>query len=274
MFISILISILVQMRGGQEEDPSPVKTISQSEAKRMEDDYESLQRKRESLRQEIASQEKLLVGDSKEDILELNTVMDEIQSSIDKNLKKQAELVKQTVDLETEIMSEGSSLAELSKKLQEAKIAVAERGKEIDDALDSKEQSTTLPKVTPTTKGNVVCAMRYGKLYFVTDPQSQLPSDVYKPHTDSRKSLGVLYVSPRKSAGWTMPEDGSSKFRSTMQGISSTSTFVSVAVWADSFAEFSDFKKTLNALGYEYDLLPVDDAVELPLGSGTNATVQ
>jgi len=274
MFISILISILVQMRGTNEDDPSPVKTISHVEAKLMEDEYELLQRRRETLRQEIASQEKLLVGDSKEDILDLNNRVEDLQKSIDKAIEKQVELVKQTVALDADIVSVRESVADLSKKLQDAKLAVAERGQEIDDALDSKEQSTTLPKVTPTSKGNVLCAMRYGKLYFVTDPQSRLPSDVYKPHTDSRKSLGILYVSPRKSAGWTMPDEGSSQFKSAMQGISPTNTFVSVAVWADSFAEFSDFKKTLNALGYEYDLLPIDDAAELSLGSGTNATVQ
>ncbi len=274
MFISILISILVQMRGEQEHDPSPAKTISHAEARLMEDEYEQLQRARETLRQEIASQEKLLVGDSKEEILDLSNRVEEVQQSIDKAIEKQSELVKRTVSLDTDIVSERESIANLSKELQDARLAVAERGKEIDDALDSKEQSTTLPKVTPTSKGNVVCAMRYGKLYFVTDPQSNLSSDVYKPHTDSRKSLGILYVSPRKTAGWMMPDEGSLQFKSAMQGISPTNTFVSVAVWADSFAEFSDFKKTLNALGYEYDLLPIDDAAELPLGSGSNATVQ
>ena len=149
MFISILISILVQMRGEQEHDPSPAKTISHAEARLMEDEYEQLQRARETLRQEIASQEKLLVGDSKEEILDLSNRVEEVQQSIDKAIEKQSELVKRTVSLDTDIVSERGSIANLSKELQVARLAVAERGKEIDDALDSKEQSTTLPHRSP-----------------------------------------------------------------------------------------------------------------------------
>ena len=274
MFISILISILVQMRGKDNDEPTPTRTISEAQAQSLEQEYESLQRTRQSLLQEISSQERLLIGDSREDILELNARLENEQSSIDGAIQKQRELVKKTVSVESEIAKESEAIKKLQKELQDARIAASQRSKEMDEALDAKEQTTTLPKVASTSKGNVVCAMRYGKLYFVTDPQSLLSTEIYKPHIDSRTLFGVKYIAPRKGAGWDVSTDGAAEFSAKMTLLDPSAVFVTVAVWSDSFSKFADFKALLNQLGYEYDLVPVDDDAELPLGSGSTATVQ
>ena len=50
--------------------------------------------------------------------------------------------------------------------------------------------------------------------------------------------------------------------------------FLSVAVWPDSFKEFARLKENCLRLGYDYQLLPLNDVESIFIGSGGSASVQ
>ncbi|HUP79377.1 MAG TPA: hypothetical protein VM260_12575, partial [Pirellula sp.] len=174
-----------------------------------------------------------------------------------------------------QIREQRQELNELDQRLIDARAALVDKSNAIDEALDSREQKMELPKVRTTSKSNIIFMMRYGKLYLVNDVTDPIGAGFYSAHVTEKTSFGVTRIKPRPNAGWDLsrPTDVS-EFERLVAGSPSSVTFFSCAVWPDSFEQFGTLKETLLRLGYEYQLLPVDNVDDLPIGRGGAATVQ
>jgi flagellar motor protein MotB len=276
MFISILISILIQMRGNEPESTDTRAELTEIQALQKQTELADLHRQIEIVSQSISDRERLLLNEDTVQARELQSQRLTLRQQLETLQKQQQSLLGQSAKRNEEIQSIEQEIREIEKRLQEAKLAVAERSKEVNDALDSAETTTTMPKVSSTSKGNLLFGMRYGKLYLLSSVDNRSSDGVNSEHVTAIPTLQGVRVSIRKDAGWLLSSDeAKSELEQVMRRNPSTSTFFTIAVWPDSFQQFLDWKQMLVREGYDYDLRPVDDLESLVIGKGSSAaTVQ
>ena len=276
MFISILISILIQMRGDQSESTSTKDGIGEREARELQRTIEELQQKVTGLQQTVTDRERLLFN---EESAEANALLDkkeQLMKDLEVLRQSQQTLLGATATKSQEIQKVQEDLRDLAEKIRDVRLAVSERSKELGDSLDAVETTTTLPKVSSTTKGNLMFAMRYGKLYLITDPDVLSSDATYDAHVTAL-DLGLVGIQVRlkPGAGWDLNSKSDMQvFRDVCSTHPKSSTFFSVVVYSDSHAEFGEWKEKLVSLGYDYDLVPVDNPESLMIVSSGSATVQ
>lgn len=275
MFISILISILIQMRGNEPDNPDRDKGLSEAEAIQKQTQLSELQSNSEILAQSIAERERLLFNEDTAEVSELQAKRDAIRKQLEDMQKVQQSLLGESAKKDQEIRKIEQELEKLEERLREAKVAVSERSKEVDDALDAAETNTTLPKVTSTQKGNLIFAIRYGKLYLLTDVNRGNSNGINDKHVTATSTPIGVSVTLRQDAGWVMDTaETRTELKDLMQTHPSTTTYFTIAVWPDSFEEFLIWKETLIQEGYDYDLAPIDKLESLLITPGSSATVQ
>jgi len=275
MFISILISILIQMRGDSSETNARQNAITEVTAIDQQAKVKQLQHQVRILSETVTERERLLFNEDSAESTELLAKKDLLVESLGKLQQIQQTLLDTTAAKGIEIQKTQMELQELSQRLTDARLAVSERSKELDEALDSVETTTTLPKVASTFKGNLMFAMRYGKLYLITDVAGTGTNGVNSQHATSI-NLGVgVQVRLKEAAGWRLdsPQDIAALDR-VLQNHSNSNTFISVAVFSDAHADFLQFKSKLIDMQYDYDLLPLDNPDTLMIVQGGSATVQ
>jgi hypothetical protein len=275
MFISILISILIQMRGDSSETNARQNAITEVTAIDQQSKVKKLQHQVRILSETVTERERLLFNEDSAESTELLAKKDLLVESLEKLQQVQQTLLDTTAAKGIEIQKTQMELQELSQRLTDARLAVSERSKELDEALNSVETTTTLPKVASTFKGNLMFAMRYGKLYLITDVAGTGTNGVNSQHATSI-NLGVgVQVRLKEAAGWRLdsPQDIAALDR-VLQNHSNSNTFISVAVFSDAHADFLQFKSKLIDMQYDYDLLPLDNPDSLMIVQGDSATVQ
>ena len=275
MFLSILISVLLQFRGNHSAGEVDQPTISESESQLIEEQIAKLQSERLELVATIASLERSMVGEDQTEVLELQSRLAQREKQREQMVKEQIKMSQHIRNVETRIRDQRKELNELDQRLIEARASLVDKSNAVDEALDSREQKTELPKVRATSKGNLIFLMRYGKLYLVTDVTNPIGAGTYSAHVSEKTSFGVTRIKPLPNAGWELsrPVDVA-EFERLVAGSPSSSTFFSCAVWPDSFEQFGTLKETLLRLGYDYQLIPVDDVDDLPIGRGNGGSVQ
>lgn len=274
MFLSILIAVLLQFRGNQSNVVVDQPTISEEESQRIANRITQLQTEQQELAATIASLEKSMIGEEQTEMLEMQAQLDQTKKQQEQSVKEQLETSRQLSDLQTQIQEQRKDLVELDQRLIVARASLVEKSNAVDEALDSREQRTTLPKVRSTSKGNFLCLMRYGKLYLVTDV-ANANGGYYAQHVIDKTVNGKTRIKPRPDSGWDLSNPADvTDFERTIAGSSVSGTFFSCAVWPDSFEQFGTFKDVLLRLGYEYQLIPIDDVDDLSIGRGSDAQVQ
>ena len=275
MFLSILISVLLQFRGNDSAVKLDQPTISEAESQQIEDRLSKLQSERLELVATIASLEKSMVGEDQTEVLELQSRLAQSEKQREQMVKEQIKMSQHIRNVETRIRDQRQELNELDQRLMDASASLVDKSNAVDEALDSREQKMELPKVRSTTKGNIIFMMRYGKLYLVTDLTNPIRAGYFSAHVSENTSFGVTRIRPRPNAGWDLsrPIDVS-EFERLVSGSPASSTFFSCAVWPDSFEQFGILKERLLRLGYDYQLLPVDEVDDLPIGRGGGGSVQ
>ncbi|MBU6173951.1 MAG: hypothetical protein KGQ60_09115 [Planctomycetes bacterium] len=275
MFISISISILIQTRGNEPEIPDRSDGLSEAEALQKQTQLSELQFKIETFSQSIADRERLLVNEDTAEVSELQAKRDEIRKQLENMQKVQQSLLGESIKKNQEIRETEKEVKTLEMLLKEARIAVSERSREVDDALDAVETNTTLPKVYNTLKGNLIFAMRFGKLYLLSDLTRGNANGINTKHVTGTSTSSGVRVTLRQDAGWVMDTaEASNDLQNLIRSHPRATTYFTTAVWPDSFEEFLKWKEILVQEGYDYDLIPIDDLESLEIVPGSSATVQ
>jgi TolA-binding protein len=274
MFISILIAVMAQMQGNatpQTEQP----TISQSQAEEFSQQIENRQSELDSLKQVVALLEKQVPSPDQNESVKLQERVVEARKHLDEVVQRQTQEAKKLSDTQSAIAKLKQDAEETERKLMEAKAAMQKKNIAVADALDSSTSKIPLPSVNASQKGNVLLAMRYGKVYFVSDPSADSGSDLYSDHVSSSKSGGEVRVALKKDKGFDfkIPAEMDA-FRAGIAGVPSTSKFLSIAVWPDSFGDFKKLRAIIVPLQFEYQLLPLEDVADLPVRKGSAPTIQ
>ena len=275
MFISILISILIQMRGNPSDTPASKDGVTESEALDKQEKVERLQQQIRVLTETVSDRERLLFNEESAESNALLARKEKLVEDLEKAQLAQQSLLGTTASKGIVIQKAQQDLQELEKRLKDARLAVSERSKELEESLDAVETTTALPKVSNTLKGNLMFAMRYGKLFLITDTEGDGDHGVNSKHA-SALDLGIgVQIRLKQAVGWDLDSaQDFSKFKRVLDNHSNSSTFISVAVFSDSHSKFTQLKAKLIEMQYDYDLLPLDNPDTLMIVKGGTATVQ
>ena len=275
IFLSILIAVLAKMQDSRQS-PSPSKeNIPQAEVDEFSRRLKELQSDRRRIVATIDSLEKLRIGSDQIEVVELKEQISQATRKLDQAVAEQARVSFKLSEVQLEVTHRREDSAELEEKIVAARASYLDKAKAVDDALDSRVQKTELPSVRATNKGNLLMAMRYGKLYLISDPIDRTSSNYYAPHAIVTKTSFSTNVKPRREAGWDLSVAADvSHLESALANEPPQSTFISVAVWPDSFKAFAGLKENCLRLGYDYQLLPLSDVESISIGSGGSANVQ
>lgn len=270
VFISILISVLAQMQGGatsEEDTPSP----SPQNAAEIAQQTSALEAKRAQLIAMIQKIERDQLGGDQTDLLDMLKKLEESQKKLDDVVSQQVKASQKLSDIEAEKAKLQEEADKIAREIGDARAALVTHTKSLGDALDAIEQKVQLPKVRTTRKSNVLLAMRYGKLYLISDVAKKEANELYADHVDSSITQNGISIRPKQDAGWPWSESQSqARFRAAIANKKATENFLTVAVWPDSFDTFGEFKQTIVELGYEYELKPLADVVSLTINTSTD----
>jgi hypothetical protein len=275
MFISILISILIQMRGGSSDAPIITDGISEYVALEKQSKVAELQQKIRILSEMVSDRERLMFNEDSTESAELLAQKEQLTEVLSKSQQTQQSMLDLTSSTEIEMQQVQMELQELTQRLNDARVAVSERSEELEQALTAAETTMQVPKVSSTLKGNLMLAMRYGKVFLITDIEGNGAHGINTQHATAVNLVVGVQVRLKQNAGWDLSSDRDrAKLESVLQSRSNARTFISVVVFADSHAFFPEFKKKLVDMQYDYDLLPLDNPDTLMIVKGNTATVQ
>lgn len=275
IFLSILIAVLAKMQDSRQSSRPSNENIPQSEVDKFSRKLKELQSDRRRIVATIESLEKLRVGSDQIEVVELKEQISQANRKLDQAVAEQSLVSLKLSEVQVEVTNRRQESAELEEKLVAAQASYLDKAKAVDDALDSRVQKTELPSVRATNKGNLLMAMRYGKLYLISDPTDRFFGNYYVPHAIVTKTAFSTNVKLRREAGWDLSVAADvSHLEAALANELPQNTFLSVAVWPDSFKEFAGLKENCLRLGYDYQLLPLGDVESISIGSGGSAIVQ
>ena len=275
MFLSILIAVLAQLRGNPSSTTSEGPAISHAQADEFNNRIDSLEQERATTLAVIDTLEAQTAGEDQVAILEVQQKVKSSRTRLEQATSEQIETSQKVSNIQSKAQVIRDSIDELDRQLLESKAALADKSKAVDEALDANEQKMELPTVRTTSKRNLIFVMRYGKLYLVSDVLNPGSGGFYSPHVIERNVGQGVRIAPRRDAGWTVTDsEDEAAFKTMVISNPPSNTFLSCAVWPDSFEKFGVFKELLIQLGYDYDLIPVDDVEDLLIGRGGAGTVQ
>jgi hypothetical protein len=270
MFLAILLSVLVQMRSKQKEEPKPDSSVPVSSA-----EYEQIVTRLQTV-SEQRSQLLSLVSTIKIDQPSIEDAeLSQIQKSVEERSKKLDKAISDQQALATELAKQLKSNAQMveemdkiKKQLIEAQAALEVETKALDKALDDQMEVLKLPQVKSSNKRNLVILMRYGKVYFLMNELSVEPDD--KDIAIVKLAGGSFTANPKQGSGYRLPENTIS-VEKLLRRNSPGLVVYSVIVWPDSFAEFAGLKNLLINIGFQYDLQPITDLPSCPFTRGASS---
>ena len=201
IFLSILIAVLARMQDSQQSSRPSNENIPQSEVDEFSRKLKELQSDRRRIVATIDSLEKLRVGSDQIEVVEMKEQIRQANRRLDQAVAEQSRVSRKLSEVQVAVTNRRQESAELEEKLIAARAAYLDKAKAVDDALDSRVQKTELPSVRATNKGNLLMAMRYGKLYLISDPTS---GNYHVPHAIVTKTRFSTNVTLRREAGWDL----------------------------------------------------------------------
>lgn len=274
IFLSILIALLLQAKSTTNVDPSHRK-VGTSDLEILQTQIEMLSLERTQLLASVNFLEDRFeetTGKNKDLIPKLKT-LDGLRQSIAVTEQSRSALASELVQTARSMDDLNSEMKTLEDDLSRLRMQVNIAETELQRKLDTAERPLTIPITKATGKGNVLLAMRFGKVYLISGTSRYLGFN--ESHVDLIMQAGSRSIRPKPSAGWSV-EDGqfSVLLSEALEGRSKDDFFLTIAVWQDSYNQFAEVKRFAIEKGYEYDLLPLSNEESIGIGAGENPLVQ
>ena len=268
MFMAILLSVLVQLRGETNaKSPIAKKQFTKAEAAQYSAQLERLESDRLQLEIAVQLLEQKIPTNEQSETQSLQRKLHEARRRLTEAIEQQKSISERLSDTRADNQQLTLEAHELSERLENARAALEVKTRALEDELDGRKQKVQLPRVRDTFKRNLLMLMRYGKLYSVYAADGSAFNNAHVVESNQGTK-----VNPRKSAGWNIQSKSDrSEVDQLLQAHHSASEFISIAVWPDSFEVFAEVKKLFIEQGYEYQLIPVDFSDGVTIGRSSSA---
>lgn len=269
ILVAILLSILVQNRTQEplQAQESP-QTITLEEAQQIVSQVDRLQALQSQLTESVAHLESQRPRPDQAELVLLHKEVDQKEKQLAGQLRQQA-VVSQKVAQQLEATAEiRKELEETGQQLIDLTVALEVDRTALDKAMDEQLEILKLPRVSEARKSNVILLMRYGKVFPVYQANSDLP---FEEHVDLDTVLSTSKITPKLSGGWELKDpSGRANLNEYLDRYSSDYNILSVAVWPDSYSDFSSLRQLAVEKGFSYQLWPLTEVPALLVSPTTD----
>lgn len=262
ILLAILLALVVQSRSQEPELVSkPGVTMSIQEASNIMEKLDRLEGQHLQLRDAVLILRQMEPKIQQSEISALQTELFRRQEVISESVRQQIELSRQLTEQSAFTANLRQEIAEVKQQLTNTQAALESEQLALDEALEEQAEILKLPQVETVAKSNVIILMRYGKAYATYREDGVTPNSVHATVTH----LGSFTkFTPNSEAGWDLNDTAEIvELEEYLDQYSAEFTVLSVAVWPDSFKDFSQLQQIALEKGFQYQLWPLTDVPAL-----------
>ncbi len=257
LFISILVIILLNITSEEvaTESPNP---DAQAKLAQMQQELAQTSAELDTLRTAVEQQADIIAQVVDPKAKELLTDWQRVQMQRLHLMQTQNE----TLDDISQTQQDINEMAERVQNMEKAQAALAALQQQLKREVQVRSQTAKLPKVRQTSKVQVACYVRNGRLctHAKRGPDGGLvinaAESVERTAADGRK-----YIEPVVASGLAVDPQGnsSSAIANKLAQFDPNLHYLKVFVWPDSFEHFNAVKDVMVRNQFEYNLVPIGD---------------
>lgn len=260
LFLAILLAILAQLRSETALNIDD-QSIRQTRLFELQQELATVQAELASLIRARAAQQSYLQKFASAELTDQFAKFSSASSARDELVTARLKAFEDIAQIQSLINDTATELQRLDADLESARADVIAARKALQTEIASRTRSVELPKMRSTSKLPIPTIVRYGKMYLLFEtPNDRLARRInFEDFITLGEDLDFLTLTPKPYRGTPISEQYSSGLRQDLSRFRSASHYFEIAVWDDSFEEFSLFRTTLVDAGFEYRLLPMPE---------------
>ncbi|HBJ36005.1 MAG TPA: hypothetical protein DDZ51_14905 [Planctomycetaceae bacterium] len=272
VFLAILLALLIQTRQVvKSDDPTPQQPTSADEMRKLVSQLDDLTAKHATLAvtlDEIPDPVSESLGGEFEvltnQIDEIEQQLKELSRENTRAVGKLSEQIKANETQKSNAISSSETLAQAKQKLIEMETQYVQ-------AVQSKQQTLTLPRTRDSNAASILVLLDGGMVYLAHEP-ALYDVGFNTDHVTTRDlSNGQIEIRPVPGAGWRIDEpNGMSKVRSLISKTSRSGNIITLAIWPSDYGSFTEIREEMIRSGVPYQLWVQDEneVLSVSLGSG------
>ena len=275
VFMTIMLALLIRTRSPAEQS-TPTEPIPQTSVTSSFAEYEDLAAKKSELEAALAALADNPLNSSRE-LQDLVVTSQKLVGRIAEKIKQQEELIEHERKLENRKTQVKSSMEAVQLNFDQLTGEISELERRLGEEKEKRTVTSDLPSEQATSKlevpylvhGDRICSI------FSSAFQTSISFDLELVNDFSKAKFvaetGAFYRVGNRSGVSLNDADAVEAYLSKRDP---ANEYIAVAVWSDSYAGFSDIKKTCVKLGLEYRLILCDDNAPISMGSSVSGKVQ
>lgn len=275
VFLAILLAVMVQNRSLIETKNSEERThASPAQVREAIAQLADLSTKQKLTQLTLAAMpEKAGTVDDTE-LLDLREHRERLKQEIGDALAVEAESSKQLAQqLESNAVQREQNQA-VPEQLQDAKELLSATRADFERTLEAKQETLRVPRVRASSQASMLILVQDSNVYL-----AMTPSGFGRGFNDAQVSTTETFgnetqISPIRGTGWDLDNGvGSTQFQLLVDQAKSSNHSITIAVWPESFDDFSRLRKTMIEAEVYYQLWPqsTGESLEVSFGSGSSS---
>jgi hypothetical protein len=270
VFLAILLAILIQTRAivktpQQESEESP---LTAEQVRELIAELDMARSDYSAIAAAFASLPPLTTSEDDADYRKLDAERKAIEGQVSNAMQKQTrqtQLLARQLAENVEINEENAAVP---RELQDIESKVHERSASLKSLVTSRQTTLKIPRDRATNAPSVLGLLQGSRFYLAKLP-SYSSRSFNDDHVSTQASGRGINIKPRSGRGWSLNDR---ELTTMIQNAHSRRHIVTVAVWPDSYDDFSTVKEALVKSGVMYQLWPQqqDEVLTVYFGAGHN----
>lgn len=270
VFLAILLAVMVQNRSLIETKDSQESThASPAQLREAMAQLAELSTKQKLVQMSLAAMPEKTgaVDDTK--LLDLQEHRERLKQEIDDALAGEAESSKQLAQyLESNAVQREQNQV-VPEQLQDAKELLSATRADFERTLEAKQETLRVPRVRSSSQASMLILVQDSKVYLALTP-SRLGRGFNDAQVSTTETFGnKTQIRPIHGSGWDLQSSsGSTEFQQLVDQAKSTGNAITIAVWPESFDQFSQLSEMMIQAGVYYQLWPQSSGESLSVSFG------
>lgn len=277
VFLAILLAIMVQNRSVTRSEEEIKEPASAQEIREALAALESLSLEHEQLSQALASLAPVKYPIEQAEFVQLEEQSQELQQQISSQMQQLEQRTQKLAEVVKTNEAINQENREIPSKLAAAEAQLQGDQQRLKDVADSKAKPMPISRARSSASGSLLLLVENDRLYYAKAP-SLIGDGFNRQHvnisTDRDSGITVTSIA---GAGWSLKSnEGMREFREILDEARKKSVNVTVAVWPESFEEFSGLAEEMVRQNVLYQLWPMPESTKLKIfiGKSGDSSVQ
>lgn len=270
VFLAILLAILIQTRAivqsPEQRNESP---LTSEQVRELTEQLDTANADYAGVVAALGSLPSAQQSSDDEEYRRLTQANIEAEENLTVTVEEQtqkAELLARQLAQNAEIAEENALTPQQLKKVD---IDVRESTASLETLLASRQTTLRLPRDHASNAASALVMLKGSRVYLAKTPNT-LPRAFNDEHVSTQSDAGGgVTVKPRTGRGWTLNDD---EVLAIIENARSQGHVVTIAVWPESYGEFSTLKKALIQNQVPYQLWPQQHGEDLTVFFGGGHT--